>query len=62
MKLKEYIEILSTFDQDVEVTKLVTTQHFKAIIKVERKDIFKPCQHFVRDKEGHEKLINCFVL
>ncbi len=62
MKLKEYIDILSTFDQDVEVVKLVVTPHRKVLKKVTRLDIFKPHVHFVRDDKGKESLIESYVI
>ena len=63
MKLKDYIKILQTFDEDVEVVKLIAIPHRKLLKKVKERDIIAPHLHFVyEDDIGKETLIESFVL
>ena len=64
MKLKEYIEILSTFDQEVEVLQRSRTRHSSAsLIEMKKCDIIPPHQHFkYNEKTGRETLVDSYIV
>ena len=63
MKLKEYIAILQTYDQEVEVLKRIKTYRGKTLVSLEKRDVFPPHPHFKYDlKTGYETLVDSFVV
>lgn len=64
MKLKDYIEILQTFDPNAEVLKQEKKLYGrKVLIPLEKRDIIPPHVHFkYNSTTGHETLVDSFVV
>ena len=64
MKLKEYIDILSKYDQDVEVlTRSKKRHNTKVLVEITKYDIIPPHQHFKYDEHtGIQTLVDSIVV
>lgn len=64
MKLKEYIAILQTFSQDVEVLKRTKMKCTTTVLtSINKRDIIPPHSHFKYDpKTGCETLVDSYII
>ena len=64
MKLKEYIQILSTFNPEVEVLRKSRKKYgISCLVELKKNEIFSPHQHFKYDeKTGKETLVDSYVV